>query len=155
MAYEIRRIEALPRTLAAVRATINLSELSTAIRPLFDEVWSFLHENGIQPTGHNAIYYASTEMTPAGEMRFDAYCGVEVHEKLPAHDRIGAVETPAGVVATAVHWGAYEGIPAVYDELRNWCAANRLEPTGASWEIYGDWTDDPSKLRTDVFMQIR
>jgi len=32
-----------------------------------------------------------------------------------------------------------------------WCRSQGHRLSGTRWEVYGHWTDDPSKLRTDVY----
>jgi effector-binding domain-containing protein len=76
--------------------------------------------------------------------------GVEV---VRAFDRAGdvyATETPAGEVAFAVHVGRYDWLGKTHAAIHEWCAEHRRHLAGKSWEIYGDWTDDESKLETTV-----
>ncbi|MCA9052417.1 MAG: hypothetical protein KDA75_01205, partial [Planctomycetaceae bacterium] len=56
--------------------------------------------------------------------------------------------------ARAVHMGLYAELHRAYSKLDAWCSQHALRVQGESWEIYGDWTDDPSALRTDVFLRI-
>jgi len=32
--------------------------------------------------------------------------------------------------------------------------ANRLTLDEPFWEVYGDWYDDPAKVRTDIFLLL-
>jgi effector-binding domain-containing protein len=41
-----------------------------------------------------------------------------------------------------------------YIRLHAWCRAENLRLTGESWEVYGDWTEDASKLETGLFLRI-
>jgi effector-binding domain-containing protein len=61
-----------------------------------------------------------------------------------------ATETPGGEVATAVHVGPYDRLGDTHAALRDWANRNRRTFAGKSWEIYGDWNDDPGKLETTV-----
>jgi hypothetical protein len=38
-----------------------------------------------------------------------------------------------------------------YASLSRWCESHARRATGVSWEVYGDWEDDPRKRRTDLF----
>jgi hypothetical protein len=38
----------------------------------------------------------------------------------------------------------------VRDAIHDWAHANSRTLGGQSWEIYGDWSDDPSRLETRV-----
>ena len=39
--------------------------------------------------------------------------------------------------------------------VREWCAEQGHTLAGPNWEVYGDWTDNPAELRTDVFYLLR
>ena len=41
-----------------------------------------------------------------------------------------------------------------YAALAQWCAANGRHQTGTSWEVYGDWADDPEQRRTDIYLLL-
>ena len=67
--------------------------------------------------------------------------------------------TPAGSVATAVHFGPYAQLHEAHQAIREWCANRGYDFAGPNWEIYGHWTDecnsDPAKIRTDVFYLLK
>jgi effector-binding domain-containing protein len=58
--------------------------------------------------------------------------------------------TPAGRVARTIHAGAYAGLPRAHAVVLEWCRERDLKLAGRSWEVYGDWYDDPAKLQTEV-----
>jgi len=58
--------------------------------------------------------------------------------------------TPSGNVAMTVHVGGYDGLHRAHDAIRAWAAREARILGGTSWEIYGDWSDDPAKLETTV-----
>jgi effector-binding domain-containing protein len=62
---------------------------------------------------------------------------------------------PGGMVATVVHMGPYQKLPEAHAAVRGWCAEHGHALAGPSWEIYGDWTDNPAELRTDVFYLLQ
>jgi hypothetical protein len=76
--------------------------------------------------------------------------GVEVARAFAPVGEVIASETPAGQAALAVHVGPYAGLGRAHDAIHAWCAANGRAIGAASWEIYGDWTDDEAKLETTV-----
>jgi hypothetical protein len=59
-------------------------------------------------------------------------------------------ETPAGEVAMTTHIGGYDKLADAYDAIHSWRAATDRTFASWSWEIYGDWTDDTTKLETQV-----
>jgi effector-binding domain-containing protein len=58
-------------------------------------------------------------------------------------------------VATVAHIGPYEKLAEAHAAMRAWCKARDCLLAGPNWEIYGDWDDDPDRLRTDVFYLLR
>jgi effector-binding domain-containing protein len=120
------------------------------IREQLGEVWQFLRANNIYSTGHNVGIYTIADASGGADPLMDATFGVEIHEVIPASDRIVAVSTPAGRVASTVHWGDYARLGDAHAAVQAWCRANGHRTT-TCWEVYGDWFDDWSKVRTDVF----
>lgn len=45
--------------------------------------------------------------------------------------------------------GPYSDLP--HGALRQWCEDNGHKIARPSWELYGDWSDDPAELRTDLY----
>ncbi len=64
---------------------------------------------------------------------------------------VSCSETPGGTVATTAHMGPYSEIPGAHGAVRQWCKDNGRKIAGPNWEVYGDWSDDPSQLRTDIY----
>ena len=149
MPYEVRVEQAGPRVLAAVRAVTTPGQLSTDIIRLLDQVWPVLREQGAR-TEHNVVIYRSGE---AGEITIDA--GVEVFGDFAERGAVRRVTTPAGEVATVAHYGDYSAMGGAYAALDQWCAANGRREAGVTWEVYGDWDDDPAKVRTDIYFLLQ
>ena len=57
---------------------------------------------------------------------------------------------PAGEVARTVHVGPYDRLGNAHHAIHTWCAANNRKIARASWETYGDWTEDPALLETTI-----
>jgi effector-binding domain-containing protein len=146
--YQVRTELTVPRKLAAVRAVTTPQRLSTDIIRLLDQVWPLLREQGAS-TGHNVVIYRPGE---GGELIIDA--GVEVPEGFTPRGEVRPVDTPAGEAATTTHYGDYSGLAAAYAALERWCASSSRPPSGTSWEVYGDWDEDPARRRTDVYLLL-
>jgi effector-binding domain-containing protein len=58
-------------------------------------------------------------------------------------------------VATTAHFGDYAQMAGAYAALEQWWTGNGRRPAGVSWEVYGDWDDDPAKVRTDIYFLLR
>jgi effector-binding domain-containing protein len=79
---------------------------------------------------------------------------VIVPAPVPTAGDIRLSETPAGRAVTTTHWGSYDDLPAAHRAILDWCRERSLMPTGRNWEVYGHWSDDPARRRTDVFHQL-
>jgi effector-binding domain-containing protein len=145
MEYEVRVIEVESRRLASVKAHAPFTNLAPTIMASMDVVWGFVGSHNVTDTGHNVIRYDASGLTEVG---------VEVTRDVPGGTRVVMSSTPAGRAATTVHWGNYDGLKDASTAVVDWCAANGHRLSGESWEVYGDWSDDPAKLRTDVFFLL-
>ncbi len=145
MEYEIRVEDALPRQIAAVRGATSHTELPRTILKLLDTVWPVLRAQHVK-TGHNVVTYFG------GLAHIEA--GVEVFGDFVDVGDVRHSQTPAGPVVTTAHWGDYSEMAGAYAALQRWCAANGRQQTGTSWEVYGDWADDPRQRRTDIYLLL-
>jgi effector-binding domain-containing protein len=136
------------RLLAAVRRQVRIGEVGAAWRPALDQVWAFLrHNSGLRTDGHNVFLYHH----PASrEMPMNVDFGVQVTRSFERSGEVCPTATPAGEVAAAVHVGPYDQMRETHDAIHAWAADNNMTFAGKSWEIYGDWTDDPANLETRV-----
>ena len=48
----------------------------------------------------------------------------------------------------------YADLASAYAALDRWCEDTGRRPAGVSWQVYGDWEEDPAKRRTDVFFLL-
>src|SRR5688572_6477550 len=143
MDYEVRVEDAQPRPLAVARGGASRAELGATILKLLDKVWPVLRGQQV-PTGHNVVVYLG------GLEHLEA--GVEVLGDFVDVGDVCHSHTPAGPAVGTTHWGEYTEMAGAYAALERWCAANRRRPTGTSWEVYGDWADDPQRRRTDIYL---
>jgi effector-binding domain-containing protein len=141
------------RKLAAVRRQVAIGSVGAAWRPALDKVWDFLRTNpGLRTDGHNVFLYHHPARR---DMPMDVDFGVEVVRAFEPQGEVRAAETPAGEAAVAVHRGSYERMKETHDAIHAWSAANNRTFAGKSWEIYGDWSDDPTKLETTIVYQLK
>ena len=133
---------------AAVRATVPLGDIARAWKPALDQVWAFLKTKGgeLDP-GHNLFLYHHPERRNEA-MNIDF--GVQVARPFEREGEVRCIETPAGEVARTVHAGPYDRLGDAHNAIHAWCAANNRKIAHASWEIYGDWKDDPALLETTI-----
>ena len=141
------------RKLAAVRRRVKIGSVGTAWGPALDEVWAFLRGHpGLRTDGHNVFVY---HHPPSRDVPMDVDFGVEVTRTFDPAGEVVPTETPPGQVAMAVHVGSYDGLHQAHDAIHAWRAREGRAFAGMSWEIYGDWSDDPSKLVTTVCYLLR
>ena len=148
MTQHIMIATVLPRTIAAVRRHMRMSEVPKSFKPALDMVWAFLGQHpGLRTDGHNIMLYHHAPNSAQG-MNVDF--GVEVMRKFQDAGEVACRETPGGEAAILMHRGPYSGLPAAHAALHQACAASGRKIGSHSWEIYGDWTDDPTQLETEI-----
>ena len=137
-----------PRKLAAVRRQVPFGAVGAAWRPALDQVWAFLHSQPeLRTDGHNVfLYHHSARRNDPMDVDF----GVEVARSFIPSGEIYETNTPAGEAAIAVHRGGYDQIHAAHDAIHQWAKSHDRSFAGRSWEIYGDPSEDPSKIETTV-----
>jgi effector-binding domain-containing protein len=111
-------------------------------------VWSFLRgQPGLRTDGHNIFLYHHAVIR--GDP-MDVDFGVEVTRSFSPSGEVYETSTPAGEAAIAVHRGGYDKLHGAHDAIHQWAQLHDRVFAGHSWEIYGDWSDDPSKIETTV-----
>ena len=89
-----------------------------------------------------------------GEINLEV--GVELETAVCRSRRSRGSATPAGAVASVVHFGPYDQLCKAHEAISPVGALDHgYTLDGPNWEIYGHWVDewntDPTKIRTDVF----
>src|SRR5262245_24937794 len=147
MSYDVVTKTVRAQPLAAVRRRVLIGDVGRAWKPALDLVWEFLRRHeGLRTDGHNCFLYHHAANGKAIDIDF----GVQVIRPFEGEGEVICTETPAGEVAMATHIGSYSGLAAAHKAVHSWRAANGRAFGACSWEIYGDWTDDETKLETQV-----
>jgi len=131
---EMKQVPAQP--IAVERGRATMANLPVRIRELFDRFYAGFKGKG----GLNIVLYPGPYV--GGE--FEIACGVQLEQG-------GNASTPAGTVATTVYMGPYDRMKPAHEAVHKWARENGRPLAGPSWEVYGHWSDDPAKLRTDIF----
>jgi effector-binding domain-containing protein len=126
---------------------LPISGIARAWKPALDQVWAFLEANGGLRPGHNLFLYHHAERRNEA-MNIDF--GVQVARSFEREGDVQCIETPAGEVARTVHVGPCDRLGDAHNAIHAWCAANNRKIGQASWEIYGDWNNDPALLETTI-----
>jgi effector-binding domain-containing protein len=137
-----------PRLLAAVGREVAVGRVREVWRPALDQVWAFLRtQPGLRTDGHNIFVYHHP--TRAGEP-IHADFGVEVTREFAGSGQVRPATTPGGEAAVVRHAGPYDRLDQAHRAIHAWANESGRALAGTSWEIYGDWNDDPAKLATLV-----
>ena len=147
MEYDIRLEHHAGQPLAVVRRRASPQDLSTVVPAACGAVWAVIRAQQVPGAGrHVAVYWD-------GQINLEV--GAEVESPFAGHGEVVGSATPAGTVATAIHFGPYNRLSEAHQAIRQWCADHGYTLAGPNWEIYGHWQDewnrDPAKIRTDVF----
>ena len=152
MPQDVQLETVTPVTVAAVRARVRIPEIASAWKPALDQVWAFLRARPEIRPGHNLFLYHH----PANrEDPIDVDFGVEVSQRFEPEGAVRCIDTPAGETATTLLIGPYSKMPAAHQALHDWCRQNNKQIGAASWERYGDWEQDETKLKTWIYYVLR
>ena len=104
--------------LATVRRRVAIGGVGTSWRPALDKVWELLRtQPDLRTDGHNVFLYHH----PASRnLPMDVDFGVEVTRAFESAGEVCATETPARMVAIAVHVGAYDRMRGTHDTIHAW-----------------------------------
>jgi len=138
-----------PLLLALTQAELPRPHIPLRIREMFDIVYGWLRDAPVRQAGHN---YALYDRCTSQALRVQV--GFPVSGWFADTERVKCVELAPGRAAHAVHVGSYADLHRTYAVLHPWCSGQGLALTGESWEVYGDPTEDPSKLATELFLRI-
>ena len=145
----VERRELASQPVAVIRRQVHGFELSRVVPECCGLVWNAVRAQHAKGGRHVAIYWDEV-------IRLEV--GVELLGPFVDTDEVVQSATPAGAVATAVHFGPYSSLRAAHEIVHGWARANGHRLAGPRWEIYGhwvpEWNADPSLIRTDVFYQL-
>ena len=136
-----------PTTLAAVRTSTSQDMVAHDIRAALDLVWAVIRSGRAVTAGHNiAVYHGGF-----GDVEF----GVQVAEVFEPVGNVRPATSKSGPAAHEIHFGPYGELGTTHQRLREWALAEHHVLSDVVVEVYGDWTEDESELRTDLFHLLR
>jgi effector-binding domain-containing protein len=145
--YKVEIREVKPQLLAVARGTAYRADLVKTMLGLMSTSWEYIRASGIK-AGHNVAVYSGPE-----PLKIEA--GAEVFEPFEGDGKVVCSATPGGWAATATHIGPYHLMSGAYSAIHQWSRENGRTLIGPSWEVYGHWTEDESKLRTDIYYLLK
>ncbi len=146
MPGEIAIVTAKPRPIAVVRVTTVISKWPSQFMRELDKVYYAVKAGRVRQSGHNVMVYR-----PRPDGQVDIECGIETDARFETAGEVVYSETPSGSAVTIAHIGPYQRLGESHNAVVQWSRANGQQLTGICWEIYGDWNEDESQLRTDIF----
>jgi effector-binding domain-containing protein len=149
MPYDVKLDHHAGLPLAVVRRRAPASELASVVPQGCGVVWAFVRAHSLRAGRNVALYWDSA---------INLEVGVELSGAFDEQGEVVRSATPAGLTASAVHFGPYNQLGAAHKAIRDWCNARNHRLLGPNWEVYGhwqpQWDSDPSRIRTDVFYQV-
>jgi len=150
MFQPITLVQVEPILLAVRRLKTTHAQWQSQWGLALDEVYATTKAHNIKTLGINVMVYHHL-----GGSNMEAECGVQVVSRFEPIGKVVCSETPNGTAATIVHIGPYDRMRESYQALDAWRQEHGHRQTGTSWEIYGHWSDDSAKLRTDLFQLLQ
>ena len=138
-----------PVLLALTERELDRSEISSKIRSMYDVVYSWLKSAPVKQVGYNYALYDR-----GAQRDLMVRVGFPVSGSFPDTSSVKCIELAAGRAAHAVHVGPYSELRRTYADLHAWCKREGFQISSQSWEIYGDWQDDPSRLETGLYLRL-
>jgi effector-binding domain-containing protein len=140
-------IDLEPHNGAGIEMFTPWQDMRANIQKLFNRVYA---PGALTPGhGHNFIFYRDS--TKEGVTML---AGVLDRQPGGADPEVKIAHIPGGRVITAAHWGDYGQMKSTYDVLEAEIRAKGVKRIPRSLEIYGDWFDDPAKVRTDLYIYL-
>lgn len=146
MSHEVTLQIARPRAVAAVRAHLSYGQVPQKFAQYLDQVYAAARQHALSLDGQNIFVYF-----PRGDGTADIDFGVGARAPFEPLGNVKYSQLPTGEVAGATHWGAYTGLGGAHQDIIAWCKAQQRVLAGPSWEVYGHWSEDPSRVRTDIY----
>jgi effector-binding domain-containing protein len=149
MPYQCDIVAVQPVLLAVTDAQTKQTEIPSRIPPMFDIAYAWLRASGLEQAGHNYVVY---DQFGRDGMRMRV--GFPVSKAFADTALVKCLQLAGGRTAHTSVVGPYSGISAAHMDLNAWCAQHKHALAGLSWEVYGDWVEDQSKLVTDIYFKL-
>ena len=129
------RLEDIPALRVAVIADrVAVDDMFTFVPGTIERLIAWLAERGLECKA--ATTFIRDPVLGIEHDSLDVEIGVDVPEGTVGDGLVSLKTYPAARAAVHEHRGSYEGLPALYEPLREWILANGLEPGEQTREIY-------------------
>jgi|SRR6188768_1643070 len=156
--HEIQVVQLEAKHLAVVKDVAYAQNIGPKIGASMPTVIGKLQQLGIADHGPVVVAYfpqQGGDWNSAPGIPIEV--GVELSAPLPTESApLVRSSTPACRAASTLHAGPYQGLPQAHMAIHAWCREHGHAMTGHNWEVYGEHhTDDPSKLETHVYYELK
>lgn len=151
--FKVIDVEAQSYVYTDCKCPMNPPVISQTIGEAFQQVYAFMQENGLTPTGPAlTVYYTYNPQT----VDFRAGFFVSATDAGKAAGAIKAGSTPAGRVVHFTHKGAYAKLSESYGQLMSWLEKEGLTLGAPTWEVYANDPDVTTEedLVTEVYVAL-
>jgi DNA-binding transcriptional MerR regulator len=129
------QIEELPALRVAVIADrVAVDDMFTFVPSTIERLIGWLGERGLECT--SAVTFLRDPVRGIENDSLDVEIGVDVPDGIESDELVSVRTYPAVRAAVHEHRGPYQGLPAVYEPLRQWIVDHDLEPGEQTREIY-------------------
>lgn len=118
-----------PLLVASVR---RLMPAHHQIVPLYDELNTYLVQQGVTPCGPFTIWHDKIYK----ETGVDGEAVITLQAPVPATDTVNVYELPGQEMASTLHKGSYNRLGEAYASLQAWIETNGYRVIGPPREIY-------------------
>ena len=142
-----------PREVASMRVQVTPDQFGSTLMRTVRRLQAQLVGLGVQPAGPPFARYH--RMDPSA---IDLEIGFPVSAKVTDGAELKASMLPGGLVATVVHEGSMEGLPATYARLEAMIRDEGHQIAGGQWEVFWtliDPTVDPREGLTQIVVPVR
>ena len=148
----VELVELDSRPAAVVRSTVAMTELPNFLGRAFGSVMAAVAEQGVAVAGEPIALY----LRPPGEL-IEIAAGFPVAGTFVPTGDVVPMDLPGGRAVTTIHVGPYDTMTQTYATLRDWMAAEGLQPAQSMWEVYltePDAEPDPSTWQTRIVWPV-
>ena len=143
---EIREIPFEKRLYGRSKPVLENQKPVDAMSAAMDETWGIVRGNAIPNAGLNHIVYTNAH---------HVFAGLEIVGDVDASWGLEQVDLVIPRYIYYRHVGAYDLFGQAYASVNAEIAAKGLETTGLSLESYGHWSQDSTKLVTELLIGLK
>ena len=150
-AITIEEVQHVP--VLAIQTETTIADIGTVMGPAYGELYGYIAERGVAPTGPPTAVYSKVDEDGAVEVEI---C-VPVSSPVDGRGRIVSDELSDATVITTLHRGPYEKLAEAYEALEEYARSHGLEVAGPMREEYLNGPPDtpPERFETRISWPVQ